>query len=261
MRPGPLIAWIAAFAAAPVLSVPAAAAGIAGWDFSQYFGAGFLTTDGATFVNTLDANYSNLDPTSNAGAESAAYGTMYMNGSFGSTNVTPGTGTEEFAPTTGSLASNIAFAPASNPFDSHTILLNEGQTFTEFLSMATTAAVSVVFQADLSSTTDLGTNWALALGGQTFSGSQSVGVEFSTDGTSYSSVGSLNLTTIDTPFMLNLGAGPSQLAFVRLNFGATGAIIDNVTLSADLVPIPEPGSAALLLLGLAGLARVGRSGD
>jgi hypothetical protein len=252
------MASMAAFADSTILAGSAQAIGVAGWDFSQYFGAGFLTTDGATFTNTLDANYSNLDPTFNAGAESAAFGRMYIDGQFGSTNVNAGSGSEEFAPTTGSLVSNIGFAAASNPFDSHTILFSEGQALTEFLSMATTAAVSVVFAADLGSVPDLGANWALTLGGQTFSGSQTVGVEFSTDGSSYSSVGSLNLTTIDTPFTLALGAGPSDAAFVRLSFSGTGAIIDNVTLSGDLVPIPEPGTATLLLLGLAGLARAGR---
>jgi len=48
---------------------------------------------------------------------------------------------------------------------------------------------------------------------------------------------------------------------VRLNFGspASGqAIIDNLTISATTTPIPEPGTAAMLLLGLAGLAVTGR---
>src|SRR5258707_9305890 len=110
MRTRALIGLIASVSA--LLSAPAGATGIAGWDFSQYFGDGLLSTDGVTFTNTLSANYSNLDPTFNAGAESAAFGTMFMNGSFGSTNVNAGSGTEQFLPTTGSLASNLAFSPA-----------------------------------------------------------------------------------------------------------------------------------------------------
>ena len=66
--------------ASAFLAAPAGASGIAGWDFSQYFGDGILSTDGTTFTNTLPANYSNLDPSFNAGAGSAAFGTMFMNG-------------------------------------------------------------------------------------------------------------------------------------------------------------------------------------
>jgi hypothetical protein len=81
---------------------------VAGWDFSQYFNDGLLSIDGATYQNTLSANYSDLDPTFGAGAESAAFGTLYFNGSFGSTSVSPtGNLTEEFLPTAGSLTSNL----------------------------------------------------------------------------------------------------------------------------------------------------------
>lgn len=243
-----------------LLAAPAGAAGIAGWDFSQYFGDGLLSTDGSSFTNTLSANYSNLDPTFNAGAESAAFGTLYMDGSFGSTNLDPSSGTG-FLPTTGSLASNLGFAPASNPFNSFSILTSEGQTFASDLSMTAVNAVSVVFAADLSSASLLGQSWSLAIGGKTFSGTNSVGVEFSTDGSSYSSVGTLSLTGVDSLFTLALGAGPSQQAFVRLDFGspASGqAIVDNLTILANTTPVPEPGTAGMLLFGLAGLAASGR---
>src|SRR5262245_36101760 len=90
-----------------MLSVgPAHAISIAGWDFSQYLGAGFLTTDGSTGADTLTANYSALDP-SGAGPESAAYGTMFINGSFGSTAVDPFGATPQILPVAGSLLSNI----------------------------------------------------------------------------------------------------------------------------------------------------------
>jgi hypothetical protein len=81
---------------------------VARWDFSQYAGDGFMSIDGgSSFTNTLSANYSDLDPTFGAGFESAAFGTMYVDGSFGSTPVAAVSGSEQFLPTAaygGSLA-------------------------------------------------------------------------------------------------------------------------------------------------------------
>ena len=68
---------------------------VAGWDFSQYYTAGRLSTDGSTGVNTLDANYSSLDASNKAGAESADYGTLLMNGSAGSSAVSTTFGLSE----------------------------------------------------------------------------------------------------------------------------------------------------------------------
>jgi len=48
---------------------------VAGWDFSQYAGDGFMSIDGgSSFTNTLPANYSDLDPTFGAGFDSSAFG-------------------------------------------------------------------------------------------------------------------------------------------------------------------------------------------
>ena len=79
--------WISSLAAIGISVLSAGGANatmVAGWDFSQYLAPGALTIDGANGTNVLSANYSNLDPTSGAGAESAAFGTMYMNGRHGS---------------------------------------------------------------------------------------------------------------------------------------------------------------------------------
>ena len=258
MRARTLIGLIAS----AFLASPAGATGIAGWDFSQYIGASLLSIDGATFTNTLSANYSQLDPTFNAGAESAAFGKMFMDGTNGSSLVNAGSGTEQFLPFSGSLASNIGFAPgAPNPFDSFSILTSEGQVAANALSMTAAGLVSIVFSADLTTASLQGSSWSVTLGGQTVSGTSSVGVEFSTDGVSYASFGNFSLNTSDTAFTKALGAGPSQKAFVRLSFPdpANGqAIIDNVTISATTSPIPEPGTAAMLLFGLTGLALTGR---
>src|SRR5258706_9280827 len=88
--------------AAPVIALSALLAGpgqavvtvAAGWDFSQYQGAGSL----APFSNTLPANYSDSDPTFNAGNGSAAFGTLYFDGSNGSSNTVT-----DFLPTAGAM--------------------------------------------------------------------------------------------------------------------------------------------------------------
>jgi len=70
---------------------------IAGWDFSQYAIDGFITVDGENLTDTLPANYSSLDPTFGAGAESAAFGRLYLNGQFGS-DATPLDFTDSLVP-------------------------------------------------------------------------------------------------------------------------------------------------------------------
>ena len=248
-RSRPSVRWIALFA---VIAAPAHAEMIAGWDFSQYFGSGFLTIDGATFTDTLDANYSDLDPTFNAGAESAAFGTMYIDGSFGSTDVAEGSGTEEIIPFTGSLAGN-ADAPAVNPFESFSILTNEGQMFTSQLSLRGDATSSVVFEADVSSVAGTRSNWRVTFAGRNLSGQSDVGIQFSTDGSSYTSYGSVTLLTSEAAFDVALGTATSAMGYVKFDFappnGTDLPIIDNVA-----IEVPEPNAAAMGWLALGTLA-------
>jgi hypothetical protein len=260
MRSKLLIFWIATITVVAALTGPARAEMIAGWDFSQWFGDGLLSTDGEAFTDTLDANYSDLDPTFGAGAESAAFGTLYLNGQFGSTNVGAGSGSEPFLPTAavpGSLTSNLG-APGGVDFESFGVLLSEGQTFQNALAMTASSVVSVVFQADLSSIGSAGGDWSVSFGGQTFSGTAVVGVDFSTNGINYTPFGTFDLTTIDTPFSRTLGSDVIGTAFVRFNFaaGAGQPIIDNVAISATV--IPEPASALLCGLGMLGLGVASR---
>jgi hypothetical protein len=243
-----------------LLAAPSARAlVVAGWDFSQYAGDGALTIDGANFVSTLDANYSNLDPTFNAGTESAQLGTLYFDGQFGSSSVDAGSGSEPFLPVAGSLNSNLD-APVQgvgdNPFDSFDILAFEGQQFTQLLSMSALAAVSVVVQADLTSVIGLGSNWSLTFGGRTTSGTSIVGVEFSTDGVSYADAGTVSLNANDTPRTVALPALEAATAFVRLRFEPSGLnlpVIDNVAILGDVAIIPEPATLLLLSVGMVAL--------
>jgi len=237
---------------------PAHAALIAGWDFSQYVSSGELSIDGATYTNVLSANYSNLDLTNGAGAESASFGTLYFDGSFGSTNVDPGSGTAALTPAPLSLASNIN-APSPNPFDSFEILQAEGQFAANPLSLQIQSAVSFVFAAYTNTIPGLGSDWSVSFGGQTGTGTTTVGVEFSTDGITYVPIGSSVLTTIDSTFNLALGAVASEAAFVRFNVTPTGGAtrIDNLAINGNIV-VPEPGTVVLLGTALAVLAGLGR---
>jgi hypothetical protein len=258
---------IASVALSALVAGSAQAATIAGWDFSQYLsGGGFLSIDGLTQTNTLDSNYSNLDPTFNLGPDSGVFGTMYIDGQFGSTLVTPvGDGSEAFLPIANSLASNLTApvtGPGTNPFDSLNELVIEGQQFAEFASMAVFGAVSVVFEADLTSVPEQGQNWIFTFGAKTGvpGAVASALVEFSLDGLSYSSLGSVNLNNTDTPYSIALTTAELDRAFVRLSFagGEAQPLLDNVAIQASLLTVPEPATAVLLLTGLAGLARIGR---
>ncbi len=220
---------------------------IAGWDFSQYFGDGLLSIDGSTFTDFLNANYSNLDPTFNLGTESADFGTMYINGMFGSTDVPAGTGNEKFFPTQqyGSLTPNLE-APVQGfgdqPFDKHNELASEGQQFTEFLSMTASETTDVVFEATLTQTPlsvpPMATDWVLTFAGRTFSGTSSVGVMYSTNGSSYVSAGSAGLGTTEGGFNVPLTIAPLSQIFVKLTLDSTSGqpYIDNVAIEAIVDP-------------------------
>jgi hypothetical protein len=284
-----------AIASMAVLSATAGSAQavklVAGWDFSQYPGDGFLNG-----MNTLSANYSDLDPTNRAGFESSLFGTAHFDGAFTSTNTT-----SDFLPTAGQNAClrrpsapgsgdtggcatpNVDGPVRSNriepfkeqgdtSFDALFLLKSEGQPFTSRVGMTATSGVSVVFETNVGGG-QVGGPYTLSFGGKTASGqgpdggevscagacSSTVGVDFSTDGVSFSPVGSVNLTPDDLRFQLPLGGiGGSQKGYVRLNFNPTNGrpIIDNVAVQVGV--IPEPGAIAQILSCVAGLAYLGR---
>jgi hypothetical protein len=258
-----IVSTIACLAASALLALPARAATIAGWDFSQWAGDNALITNRMTFAfeDTLDANYSSADPTFNAGAESAAFGTLYFDGQFGSTNVDEAAPFPAFAPTAGSLSSNLdgpVQGPGDNPFDSHTILQSEGQDFTNLLGMTAAAPLSVVFEADL-----YASGRSVTFGGKTFSGASTLGIEFSKDGSTYTNVGTANLTTTDTPFAVPLKPLASSRAFVRFSFDATAGqpIIDNVAIQGSTLAsavivfknLHRPGFQGITVKGFTGI--------
>lgn len=247
-----------------LLASPAKAVFIAGWDFSQYLADAAPTIDGSSLATTLPANYSDFDPTFGAGAESAAFGTLFLDGSNGS-DATTGT---DFVPSAnvptlgGSLPVNGTPSP-DVAFDSFTVLSDEGQLFTQNLSMLGLTAFDAVFSADVSSLlggTAFGEGWSLDFSGRSLQGGATVTVEASADGVSYTSFGNVNLASTEALFDVSFGTafdGADQV-FVRLGFSTGEPLIDNLGISAAQV-IPEPGTVVLLLAGIAGLGLYGRS--
>jgi hypothetical protein len=284
MRAQLRVAAIAVFAASLWLAGPARAAFIAGWDFTQYAGAGGLqiSEDPDTFEqinsNTLEANYSDFDATFGAGGDSQPFGTLYMNGTNGSSLVDPN-GTTGLLPTTGSLTPSLALPGANEvpvgdaAFDASAgvlqvgagnYLAGTGQDYRNVLSMRALSDVSVVFEANVSALgpTFSVENWSLTFDGISSTLTSNVTVEFSTDGINYAALTPALLTTSQAAFTASVLGNAGDNAFFRLGFTSTGANpiprIDNVTISGDVTVIPEPGTAALLLLGLAGLGMAGR---
>jgi PEP-CTERM motif len=255
-----------------------AASFISGWDFTQYFGDGGLYIDGNfTTTDTLKANYSDFDSSFGAGGASQPFGTMYINGANGSTAVDPDASI--FLPVTGSLTPNL-LTPGANEvpigdvaFDASDGVLQvgdgnyfagTGQDFNNVLSMRALGDVSVVFEANVSALGALyqAQNWEIAFAGVSSTATSDVTIEFSTDGISYSSLTGATLTTSAALITRSVLLNPGDNAFFRLGFTSTGSNpipqIDNVTISGDVALVPEPGTASLLLLGLAGLGLAGR---
>jgi hypothetical protein len=165
---------------------------VAGWDFSGYQQAGSLNPLG----NSVPANYSDYDPTFNAGSGAAAFGTAFFNGANGSTSTVT-----DFLPTAGVMncerrpvGVNEPLKPAgcavpnvdgpvrSNKvepwrqlgagkaaFDELSVQRNEGQQFQNLLAMQASGNVSVVFKGDLGAGHSAG-GWRVSFGARTLSG-------------------------------------------------------------------------------------------
>lgn len=254
-------AWLAGSAAADL---------IAGWDFSQYKVDGALTTDGSTFVDTLPANYSSLDATFGAGGtdpgDSADFGTFYMDGTFGSSNVnesapSPGPSVVPHAHDTKAnrnapldVASGSAFP--INVFDAFNVQKAEGQDFQSRLGLTARASEDVVFRADRGSPVNAAWGVSFAAWALDATGPVSIDVEFAADCSSYSMITSVVLSESEQAFDVPLsGSILDDETCVRLSLDASNGqpVIDNVA-----VYVPEPGHAAMMITGILSLVGLKR---
>ena len=235
---------------------------IAGWDFSQYTVDGSLH-DGSGNVDTLPANYSSLDATYGAGGtgpgDSADFGTLFMDGSLGSTNVSEGaaspgpevvarandTKANRQAPLDMDTAGNFPI----NVFDAFNVLLGEGQANQSRVGLTARAPVDLVFQANQGAA--LTRTWEVSFAGFAVAptGPVDVGVEFAANCTSYSLVDTVTLTEDEQAFSVLLAnvTGDDEVC-VRLTLDDSNGqpVIDNVA-------VPEPGFAASFVAGVLAL--------
>src|SRR5262245_26997077 len=129
---GAIVALAAGWAGAAAAATDSQLVG--GWDFSQYRADNTLDS-GAGADDVLPANYSSFDAPSGAGAGSAAFGTMFIDGSFGSTNVDELSASPAVVahahPTEANRESPVAQRGANtlpwSSFDSFAVLASEGQ--------------------------------------------------------------------------------------------------------------------------------------
>lgn len=225
---------------------------VAGWDFSQFFG-GANSVTGSDFVGAgnVEANYSDFfSPSPDIGA--AALGSIYYEGSFGSTNTNPGNFGAPVQPATGNLTSVNLQTADGNPFNdqgSYNLLTASGQGFTNDLQLGVNGAFDIVFEADLTSLGLLGDDWTLTFAGLGDGASASWSV--STDGSDYTSLNqTTSFTNLDSSYQVNVGALQSDKIYLLGSFTGN-SLIDNVGISALTSPIPEPSTYAAIAGALA----------
>lgn len=274
------LATASTFAVLALGSAAAQAETIAGWDFSQYRGAGSMTIDNSTFVNTLSANYSSQDGSFGAGADSATFGTLYMDGTGGSSNISAGFGTGDVQPVAANVTKNLngpATIPGASSFNTFTVLEVEGQLNKQYTAIgAIGGSPSIVFEADLTPNYPGpgvgGTGWSVSFAGLTREEAgcddgnpvtvgdcdATVTVEYELDGGGYATVGVVTFTPEEQQFVLPPIFVGAKVAHVRMTLDTTAGrpIVDNVSVEAQYVP--EPGFIAQLAAGLVGLVAIAR---
>jgi hypothetical protein len=229
----------------------------AGWDFSQFSGSGFNSTNGTDFTGegNVQANYSDfLSPSPDIAASS--FGSIYYNGTNGSSNAANGS-FADISPFTGSLNSVSNQTSDGNPFNdssSYAVLGDSGQTFTNDLLLAVDGNFAIVFEANVFGQGVGANTWQLNFAAQDTTNASTIGWGVSADGANYTSLGlTSSLTGADSGFSVIAGSafdGEDQVFFRGTFAGVdTRALIDNVGIGGTIVP--EPSTYAVIFGSLA----------
>ncbi|NBD38231.1 MAG: hypothetical protein GVY10_06655 [Verrucomicrobia bacterium] len=221
---------------------------IAGWEFSQFPAGGFnaignVSEPDFSQAGALKANYSELLEDSAAGGPLAAeFGTLYYDGTNGSTSAGPLdiSGTDTVFPFAQNLDSETEqVSPPYSSTASENVLIFNGQKVYNNFALKIKADNSLVFTADAGTEASA---WEITFAFQTetsTAGGQSLSLEYF-DGANFVSAGSpLTVTATDQGTTVAL-PGLDGMATVRIRMNISGAadanavVIDNVGIAADL---------------------------
>jgi hypothetical protein len=234
---------------------------VAGWDFSQ---SQFANTTAAQngMQGSWSANYSYQgDTTASANYNaSAAFGTVYWDGSFGSstTNFTAQDGSATVAaktsPVSGLSSNDSQSFSTFNASSSYTALTASGQTVAVNAVLGLTDDVAITFALDAGTAKN---SWTLAFAALDTDGA-SLGVAASTTGAfsgEQTSFGTLSIGTTDTGYTTDFSSlGDTQTLYVRLSASSVSGgtlSLDNVGFSAAVVPEPSTYAAIFGVIAIA----------
>jgi hypothetical protein len=214
---------------------------LAGWDFSPYAFDNFSSTDEANLTGQVGANYRNSVADFTGGA---AVGTLYYDGSFGSSVFD--LSDQEISPQSiaDTAVSNLGYLGTAGSLG---VLGSQGQAFTNAKTLGFAINGSYTFGLTLGQSYDLD-SFTYA-GFNSGDASASVAWEWSTNGSSFTALETDSLGTSATAYSVDLSAidGVSTVYIRGTLAGLDSGLsyIDNVAFNGTSV-VPEPSSFAAI---------------